>query len=106
MNIVTKARNILESEFRTPPTVAELARRVGTNQFKLKQLFHNFYDTTPYAFLYEVRMKVAYKMLESKYCHVNEVADFVGYQHASNFSSAFIKYFGVSPKYITKKNYN
>ena len=103
INIVTNARNILELEYRMPPTVEELARRVGTNQFKLKQLFHYYYDTTPYAFLYEVRMKAAYKMLESKYCYINEVADFVGYQHASNFSAAFTKYFGISPKNITKK---
>ncbi|MCK5191545.1 MAG: helix-turn-helix transcriptional regulator [Methylococcales bacterium] len=103
INIVKQARNILESEFKTPPAVELLAQRVGTNQFKLKQLFHFYYATTPYAFLYEVRMKIAYKMLESRHCYVNEVADFVGYQHASNFSSAFIKYFGVSPKHITKE---
>ncbi len=103
MNIVKQARNILESEFKMPPSVELLAQRVGTNQFKLKQLFHVHYATTPYAFLYEVRMKIAYKMLESRHCYVNEVADFFGYQHASNFSSAFIKYFGVSPKHITQK---
>jgi len=103
INSLAKARNILENEFKSPPTVAKLAHRAGINQFKLKQLFHYYYNTTPYAFLHDIRMKTAYTLLESKTSHINEIAYFVGYQHASNFSSAFVKYFGLSPKYISKK---
>lgn len=98
--IAQKAKAILEREFRQPPTVAELARRVGTNQLKLKQLFHDFHNNTPYGVLLEIRMKTAYRMLESKPCHIAVVADFVGYRHASNFSSAFQRFFGISPRRV------
>ena len=37
--IAQTARDILYSEYQYPPSVAELAMRVGTNQFKLKKLF-------------------------------------------------------------------
>ncbi len=96
------ARDILFAEFKNPPSVAELAKRVGTNQFKLKKLFHHFFNNTPYGLLLEIRMNHAYRLLESRQCQVSVAADLVGYSHASNFSAAFIKHFGVSPKAIAK----
>ena len=96
------ARDILAHEFKNPPSVEELSKRVGTNQFKLKQLFHHFFNNTPYGLVLEIRMNNAYQLLESTRCHVGVAADFVGYSHASNFSAAFIKHFGISPKTISK----
>ena len=101
--IANLARDILFLEFKKPPSVEELSKRVGTNQFKLKKLFHHFFNNTPYGLLLEIRMNNAYQLLESTRCHVSVAADFVGYGHASNFSTAFIKHFGVSPKAISKK---
>jgi AraC-like DNA-binding protein len=96
------ARDILFHDFKNPPSVEELSKRVGTNQFKLKQLFHHFFNNTPYGVVLEIRMNKAYQLLESTRCHVGVAADFVGYSHASNFSTAFIKHFGISPKTISK----
>ncbi|WP_262964527.1 helix-turn-helix transcriptional regulator [Methylobacter psychrophilus] len=98
------ARDILFDEFKNPPSVEMLSIRVGTNQFKLKKLFHHFFKNTPYGLLLEFRMNKAYQLLESTGCQVGVAADFVGYNHASNFSNAFIKHFGISPKTISKKN--
>lgn len=102
--IAKLARDILFQEFKNPPSVAELSKRVGTNQFKLKKLFHHFFNNTPYGLLLEIRMNNAYRMLESTRCQVSVAADSVGYGHASNFSAAFIKHFGMSPKAISKKH--
>jgi AraC-like DNA-binding protein len=102
--IAKLARDILFHEFKNPPSVETLSIRVGTNQFKLKKLFHHFFKNTPYGLLLEFRMNKAYQLLESTRCQVSVAADFVGYSHASNFSSAFIKHFGVSPKTISKKH--
>jgi AraC family transcriptional activator of pyochelin receptor len=100
--IAKAARDILEREFRNPPSVEQLARRAGTNQFKLKQLFHHFFTNTPYGLLLEIRMRNAYQLLQSTRCQVSVVADLVGYNHVSNFSTAFIKYYGFSPKILRK----
>ncbi|MFZ2406591.1 MAG: AraC family transcriptional regulator [Methylobacter sp.] len=100
--IAKSARDILFQEFKNPPSVEELAKRVGTNQFKLKKLFHHFFDNTPYGLLLEIRMNNAYQLLETRGCQVSVTADLVGYSHASNFSAAFIKHFGFSPKVIQK----
>ena len=102
--IAKLARDILYSEFRNPPSAHELSRRVGTNQLKLKTLFHHFFNTTPYGLLLDIRMHNAYQLLESTHCQVSVAADRVGYNHASNFTAAFIKYFGISPKAVSKQN--
>ncbi|MCX7100779.1 MAG: AraC family transcriptional regulator [Methylobacter sp.] len=101
--IAKSARDILLREFGNPPSVEDLSKQVGTNQFKLKQLFHHFFSNTPYGLLLEIRMNNAYQLLEATQCQVSVAADLVGYNHASNFSNAFIKYFGISPKAISKK---
>jgi len=102
-DLVYLARDILYKNFQNPPTVEELAKQVGTNSFKLKKLFHQLLQTTPYALLLSIRMEKSYVMLESSGKQVAVVADAVGYAHASNFSTAFIKYFGISPKQLIKK---
>lgn len=101
-NIAMLARDILFNEFMNPPSVADLANRVGTNQFKLKKLFHQFFNDTPYGLLLEFRMNYAYRLLKTDNCNVSVAAYSVGYRYASNFSAAFTKYFGVSPKIISK----
>ncbi|MDD1630677.1 MAG: AraC family transcriptional regulator, partial [Methylococcaceae bacterium] len=102
-DIAKLAQDILFNEFKNPPSVEALSKRVGTNQFKLKKMFHHFFNNTPYGLLLEIRMNNAYRLLESTRCHVSVAADFVGYSHASNFSAAFIRHFGISPKAISKK---
>lgn len=98
------ARDILSAEFKKPPSVEMLSKRVGTNPFKLKKLFHCCFNTTPYGMLLDIRMEKAYQLLAARHCPVNIVAETVGYQHASNFSAAFVKYFGAPPKHISREN--
>lgn len=101
--LAQRARDVLSEEFRNPPTVGELARRVGVNPCKLTQLFRDCFQDTPYGVLTEIRMREAYRLLESTRCPVKVAAGEVGYGHASNFSVAFRKRFGVAPKRVAKK---
>lgn len=98
------ARDILVSEFKHPPSVTELSKRVGTNPFKLKQLFHSYFNTTPYGFVLDIKMQKANQLLSTSRLPINRVAEAIGYQHASNFSTAFLKYFGCPPKQISGKH--
>jgi len=100
--IAQQVRDILYSEFKCPPTVSVLARRVGTNTSKLKQLIRQFFDTTPYGIVLERRMHHAHDLLKTENYSIAMVAEAVGYQHASNFSAAFMRYFGYSPKFLKK----
>lgn len=102
--LAEQAREILAAEFHNPPSVAELSRRVGSNPFKLKQLFHRYFNTTPYGLLLDIRMERAYHLLADRHCPVAIAAEAVGYPYASNFSTAFIKYFGFSPKQLSRRH--
>ncbi|MGR8930082.1 MAG: helix-turn-helix transcriptional regulator [Gammaproteobacteria bacterium] len=97
-----RARDILWNEFKCPPSVPILARRVGTNTCKLKQSLHYFYATTPYGVVLESRMHRARDLLKTDQYSIAMVAEAVGYQHASNFSTAFTRYFGYSPKLLKR----
>lgn len=99
-----RAKAILAAEFRHPPSVRELARRVGVNEFRLKQLFHQVHAGTPYGVLLDIRMRTAYRLLESTRCPVAVAAEAVGYRHAGNFSAAFARYFGIAPKTVGRKS--
>lgn len=103
-DIAHQARAILHAEFVAPPTVEELARRLATNPCKLKQLFHRYFETTPYGMLLEIRMREAHRLLEAGRQPIGLIAESVGYHHASNFSTAFTRYFGYPPKRIAKRD--
>lgn len=98
------AREILLAEYAEPPTLEQLSRRIGTNPFKLKQLFRQYFANTPYGMLLDIRMEKAHNLLTTGKYSVGVVAEMVGYGHASNFSMAFTKYFGFPPKNVSRGN--
>jgi AraC family transcriptional regulator, transcriptional activator of the genes for pyochelin and ferripyochelin receptors len=93
-----EAYEIVEREFVAPPTIAELARTVGLNEFKLKSGFKAVFGTTIYAMVVAGRMHTAQTLVrEHAGMSIADIAEAVGYEHSSHFSAAFKKYFGVLP---------
>jgi AraC-like DNA-binding protein len=101
--LANSARDILAQSYRNPPSLESLASTLGITPFKLKNLFQHYFNNTPYGVVIDIRMRHAYRLLESKQLPISAVAKTVGYRHASNFSLAFSKYFGISPKQIARK---
>lgn len=93
-----QARVILEGEFDDPPSLVELARRVGLNDFKLKRGFRQFYNTTVFGYVRRLRMEKARALLETGDLNVTEVAMATGYNCFGHFSAAFKKHFGLLPR--------
>lgn len=102
MRLAQAVRTIITNEYRNPPTLSELARRIGTNQQKMVRLCQNLFGRTPHELLTDIRMETARQLLESA-LSVTEVADRVGYSHVSTFSAAFSQHFGISPKTLRKR---
>ncbi|MCB0427894.1 MAG: helix-turn-helix transcriptional regulator, partial [Mangrovimonas sp.] len=71
---------------------------VGLSLKKLKEGFRQVYGNSVYGFLFDYKMEVSRKMLESQRFNVNEVGLKIGYSTASHFIAAFKKKFGVTPK--------
>jgi AraC family transcriptional regulator, transcriptional activator of the genes for pyochelin and ferripyochelin receptors len=91
------ARDILIQDLNHPPSLLQLARKIGFNDRKLSQGFHQVFNTTVFGYLHNYRMMQAKQLLEARRLNINEIARAVGYKSRSAFSTAFKKQFGVSP---------
>jgi AraC family transcriptional activator of pyochelin receptor len=96
-SLIREAAEVLVREMAHPPSLVELARRVGLNDFKLKAGFKQVFGTTAFGYLYERRMERARHLLEAGEMNVGEVALEVGYASPSRFAAAFKKRFGIRP---------
>jgi AraC-like DNA-binding protein len=80
-----------------PPSLPELARSVGLNEFKLKVGFRTHFGTSVFGYLRAQRMDQARRLLVRGELSVTEVAARVGYSNPSKFAAAFRKHFGRPP---------
>jgi AraC-like DNA-binding protein len=94
---VHEARAILIARSGDPPTLAELASEVGTNETTLKRNFKLVFGQPPYAFVLAHRLGVARRMLADTDLSIKEIAAAIGYAHASHFTTAFRRQFGITP---------
>ncbi|MEA2083427.1 MAG: AraC family transcriptional regulator [Thermodesulfobacteriota bacterium] len=99
-----KARAILENNLEHPPSLDELAGRVGVSSAKLKQIFPRVCGMPPYAYLRKLRMEKAMCLLNNGEMSVTEAAYEVGYSSLSHFSRVFAKCFGMKPSEIRRLN--
>lgn len=97
-----KAKDIVIANMAEPPSLQELADTIGLSLKKLKEGFKQIYGDTVYSFLFDYKMEVARKLLESGNFNVNEVGLKVGYSTASHFIAAFKKKYGTTPKKYTQ----
>jgi len=91
------AREYLIRHAQTPPSLSELAKAAGINEFKLKQGFKELFDTTVFGYLSDFKLNQAKELLLSGEIAIKQVADELGYSSVQHFSNAFKKKFGISP---------
>ena len=102
---IKAAKDIVIQRISEPPTLLELSSEIDLSLKKLKEGFKQIYGTTVYSFLFDYKMELARKLLESGAHNVNEVGLKVGYSTASHFIAAFKKHYGTTPKkYIQSSN--
>lgn len=95
-----EARKYLLENIHTKVSVPELAHLVGINDFKLKQGFKFFYGTTIASFKLNERMQKAMKLLTETNVPIKQISSLSGYNSVPNFSAAFKRTFGHSPKHV------
>jgi AraC-like DNA-binding protein len=78
-------------------TVAELARSAGMSRAVFAERFARTVGMPPMQYLVEWRMAVAKDLLRRERVPLAEVAERVGYQSQSAFSTAFTRHAGVPP---------
>ena len=100
-----KAREIIQGDCVNAPPIAALSRQLGLNQRKLKMGFKQLFGTPIFQYTQNLRLEKALQLLHTGEYSVREIADAVGYSYAKNFTTAFKKRYGMSPK-IARKSFN
>jgi AraC-like DNA-binding protein len=95
---IKKAKDIIIARMAEPPSLQELADEIGLSLKKLKEGFKQIYGDSVFSFLFDYKMEVARKLLESGVHNVNEVGHKVGYSTSSHFIAAFKNIYGTTPK--------
>ncbi|MEO1449042.1 MAG: AraC family transcriptional regulator, partial [Bacteroidota bacterium] len=96
------AQAMLNQAIDSPPTIPELARQVGLNEYKLKRGFKELFGTTIFGFVHQKRMHIARQLLLDTDLSAKEISYRAGYSSPQHFSRAFKAEFGQSPDRMRK----
>jgi len=91
------AREYLVQHLDMPPSLTELAKAAGINEYKLKKGFKETFGNTVFGYLADTRLELAKTDLLERKKSASEIAFELGYSSVQHFSTAFKKKFGVSP---------
>lgn len=97
-----EAKEVLASRLDDPPTIIELSKLMGINEYKLKRGFKELFGTTIFGYIHAQRMDLAKKLLLGSSKSAKEIAYETGYSSPQHFSHAFKKTFGVTPNSVRK----
>ena len=86
------------------PSTRELSILFGTNEFKLKDSFRHFFNTSIHQFYNEERLKKAHLLIQQTPIPVKSVAYMCGFNSYINFYKAFKKRFHYAPTELHRDN--
>jgi AraC-like DNA-binding protein len=95
---IHEARRRLLADMRRPPSLGELAVGVGLSEKQLNAGFRLVYGETVFGVLRNERLAHAQIVLQSEAASLKEIAFRVGYNHVTNFITAFTARYGAPPR--------
>lgn len=102
-NKLFQAKEIVTSNYSTPPSINQLSQMVGLNSSKLKKNFKELFGVPVFKYVQEERLNKAYELLRESEKTVQEASWEVGYESLSSFSNAFHKKFGMRPNDVKQQ---
>jgi AraC-like DNA-binding protein len=99
---ILAARDLVNARIDTPPSLSEIARAIGLNEYKLKRGFKETFNTTVFGYLTAQRLQLARRYLLDTQKTAAEIAFELGYSTPQHFNNAFKKHFGHTPDSVRK----
>lgn len=96
--LFAQALSVLDRRMAEPPGLIELAHELGTNERKLTEIFRRRVGMTVFDYFTEWRLETARHLLEGSSMRVQVIAGRVGYRNAGDFTRAYRRRYGVSPR--------
>ncbi|MES2739426.1 MAG: response regulator [Pseudomonadota bacterium] len=95
--LVAAAKRLIRDNLAALPTLAEIARSVGTYREKLSQVFREQTGMTVFTFIREERIARGVELLCQTDIDIQDIALLTGFNNAGNFATAFRERMGVTP---------
>ena len=91
------AMQILKQNFKNPPTIQALSRKIFINETKLKLGFKQLFGKSVHESSTHFRMQEAIKLINQQELNLAQISKELGYKQQHNFTRAFKNYFGFNP---------
>lgn len=95
------AKDYLLQHALQPPSLTELAKIAGVNEFKLKSGFKEVFDNTVFGYLNDYKLEQSKELLLMGNS-IKSVADNMGYSSVQHFSNSFRKKYNLPPGKLKK----
>lgn len=95
---IDQARELIRQSFPEVPALAQIASDLKLSTWKLNRGFKAIHGMTASEFVVELRMQRARELLLEGQMRIRDVAIEVGYDYLTNFSKAFKRHTGQSPR--------
>jgi AraC-like DNA-binding protein len=98
VQLIQKVYDYISNHLDSPlPSIKELSRIFGTNEYKLKYGFKQLFQTSIYQFYNNERLKKSHLLIQQTTLPLKKIAFMTGFSSYPNFSKAFKKSFGYAP---------
>ncbi len=100
--VVKKALLLMQQNFDVPPSVIEIARRVGTSKRQLERRFREAIGSSPHVASLEMRLSFALHLIEHSQKSIALIAAECGFCDTSHLSRMFRRRFAATPQEFRK----
>ena len=96
--MITAAQEWIERQLSSPISLERLADRFAVSRRTFIRRFKSATGTTPAAYIQNMRLEAAKRLLESSHLTVEAIVEKVGYSDSSSFRRLFDREVGLSPR--------
>jgi len=93
---IIAVRDLINQRLSDPPSLVQIARSVGINEYKLKRGFKEIFNNTVFGYLTEQRLLLAQQYLRDTQTTAAEISFELGYSTPQHFNNVFKKRFGIT----------
>lgn len=95
--ILRAAMRLINQSLEELPSLADIARKVGTHDKRLSSIFREHLGSTVFAYVRDARIRRAQELLADSAMSMQDIAELVGFRSACNFTTAFRERQGMTP---------
>ena len=104
-NFIKRVEKIIESNFHNDQfSITDILNTLGISKSTLDRRIKAETQLNPSAFIRDVRIKNAVKLMRTNKFNIDEIATYVGFNSTSYFIRTFKSKYGVTPKEYRKEN--